>query len=99
MLDLAGWCAITLALREAGIDAEVMIVKSETRYTAAVRSDLEAAAGITESEVQHMITELNDRGRSRLSVQSQLMSAGEECASMVAHYAIILKGRSTEENA
>lgn len=89
LLDLAGWSAITLALRDAGIDAAVMIVKSETEYTAAVRADMTASAEIAADETERITIELNERGRSRFSAQSCLVSKGTPCATMTAHYAII----------
>lgn len=89
ILDLAGWSAIMLSLRDAGIEADVMIVKSETEYTAAVRGDMAAMAKIAPEEMERLLRELAETGRSRLSLQCQLTSANRECALMTAQYAII----------
>lgn len=91
LLDLAGWSAITLALREVSIDAAVMIVKSATDYRSAVRADMKAVAEIPELELERLKKELRERGRSRMPLQSHLFSNGIECASMAAHYAVIAK--------
>ncbi len=89
MLSLAGWAAITLALREAGMEAEVMIVKSEIDYTAAVRSCLFAEAAVSSREAERVIQELNERGRSRISLEARLHSDGTDCARMSGSYALI----------
>ena len=91
LLDLAGWSAITLALRDAGIEAEVMIVKSKTEYMAAARSDMTATATITKEETDRMMAELQARGRSRTSLSSSVESGNERCAAAAAHYAVIAK--------
>ena len=92
LLDLAGWSAITLALRDAGIAAEVMIVKSETEYAAAVRADMASVAEITASETERVLQELQTRGRSRIALHSRLLSEGTESAAMSAQYAIMVPG-------
>lgn len=89
LLDLAGWSAITLALRDTGINVEVMIVKSETAYRAAVRADMTATAELSRDKIDGAVKELKSRGRSRISVQSHLTAEGARCATMTAHYAII----------
>ena len=91
LLDLAGWSAITLALRDAGIEAEVMIVKSETEYMAAIRSDMTATATITKEETDRMMAELQARGRSRAVLPALLESGNTKCAAMTAHFAVIVK--------
>ncbi len=92
MLDLAGWSAITLALRDADIEADVMIVRSRTEYTCAVRADMRAVTEIPADEKERVLRELNNAGRSRLALQCRLLSDAEECASMYAHYALIMEG-------
>lgn len=91
LLDLTGWSAVTLAFRDAGIEAEVMIVKSETKYTAAVRADMTATVEIPNAEWAHVLQDMKTRGRSRLEIESSLVSAGVQCAVMTAHYTIIAK--------
>lgn len=89
MLALAGWAAITLSLREAGIEAEVMIVKSEMEYVAAANTALFAEAAVPEEETARIVQELNGRGRSRIALQAHLHSGATGCASMSASYAVI----------
>jgi thioesterase domain-containing protein len=89
MLSLAGWAAITLALRQKGVEAEVLIVKSEIDYTAAARSALFAEATVRPDKVARAIRELADRGRSRIELRAKLHSDDTDCAAMAASYAII----------
>ncbi len=90
LLDLAGWSAITLALHDAGIEADVMIVKSETQYIAAVLSDMTATAKIHHADLERLIQELRQRGRSRISLTSHV-EASNKCALSTGHYAILAK--------
>lgn len=85
MLVLAGWAVITIGLKEAGMDADVMVVKSETEFSAPAQSELRAEAVLEPAEMARVILELETRGRSRIIVQSQM----EGCARMTASYAIL----------
>ncbi|MEE9368934.1 MAG: YiiD C-terminal domain-containing protein [Pontiella sp.] len=89
MLLLAGWSAITLRLQEVGIKADVMVVKSETEFTAAARSALFAEAIISEAEMVPVIQSMEECGRSRTCVKALLHSANETCARSTAHYAVV----------
>lgn len=89
MLSLAGWGVITQSLRDAGIEADVMIVKSEIEYTAPARSALFAEAELSDHEIARISQELDVRGRSRIGLQADLHSDDVPCASMTADYAIV----------
>lgn len=91
LLNLAGWSAITLALRDAGMDADVMIVQSETEYCAAVQSDMTAVSELSAEEGARITSELQECRRSRVALTSQLRSANKPCATMSAHYAILAR--------
>ncbi len=91
MLVLAGWGAIMAALREAGISADVMVVKSETEYTEAVRGKMISEATLTREELDRILQELDTGKRSRGTLVARLHSNERECAAMTAHYAIILR--------
>ena len=89
MLLLAGWGAISLRLKEAGIKADVMAVKSEIEFTAAVRSALFAEASVSDAEMAPVIQSMEEHGRSRICVKAFLHSDGKTCARLTAHYAIV----------
>ncbi|MDZ8118017.1 YiiD C-terminal domain-containing protein [Pontiella agarivorans] len=85
ILTLAGWALMTRALHEAGIQAEVMVVKSETEFTAPVTGDFMAACETTDAETARVFQELETRGRSRIRLDAEIPG----CARMTASYAVI----------
>ena len=91
MLTLAGWAIITLRLSEAGIDADVMVVKSETDFSAPAQSGLKAEARLPDADVPQILSDLENRKRSRVCIRPRLSSGKTLCASMTAHYAVFLK--------
>ena len=67
LATLSGWCIITLWLRTRGIDADVMIARSEVEYLAPLTQDLLTSVSLPESEVMASFEErLRERGRARL---------------------------------
>ena len=91
MLDLAGWGALTLALQDAGIEADVMLVKSQTEYRAAVRSEMTASAGVFRDDIARISMELMTNGKSIIGLRCSLSAGGIECAAMEAQYVIMMK--------
>lgn len=89
ILLLAGWGAITLRLKESDLQANVMAVKNETTFSAPVQSDFTAEAEVSDADAQRILTDLRTRQRSRLCIQTELVSDGNRCASMTTHFAII----------
>lgn len=89
LLTLAGWGAITLLLKEAGLEADVMVVKSEINYSSAARSALFAETTVAKTEMDRIFQELEKCGRSRIQVESVVHADGENRATMTASFAII----------
>ena len=87
ILTLAGWALITLELEKAGMQADVMVVTSSTEYSAAVTSDFSATCETTETDIARIFQKLKTKGRSRITLQSEIPG----CARMTASYAIIQK--------
>ncbi|QBG48468.1 hypothetical protein EGM51_14070 [Verrucomicrobia bacterium S94] len=85
ILTLAGWALMTRKLHEAGLQAEVMVVKSETEFTAPVTGDFMAACETSDAETARVLQELEARGRSRIELYSEI----PDCARMTASYAVI----------
>ena len=85
MLTLAGWALITHQLNEAGLSAEMMVVECSTQYSAAVRTDLISTAEMAEGEMARVFQELENRGRSRIRIESIIPGH----AAMTASYAVI----------
>ncbi len=70
---LSGWCLLTLWLRERGIDADVMIAKSEQRYLAPVTDRLEAIATLPDdSVVEQFWQRFQEKQRARLPISVSL---------------------------
>jgi thioesterase domain-containing protein len=90
ILTLCGWALITHELQAAGMDADVMVVKSATEYTAAVRDNFSAETSMTPEESAGLFQSLEARGRGRLKLTIRLHAQKKECAVMTAHFAVIL---------
>jgi thioesterase domain-containing protein len=90
MLVLAGWGLVTLHLREAGIQAEVVVSKSETDYKRPVRAELRGVAEADAKAFDQLIAELaeNPRASIQIQIQIQLLSAGTLCATLTAQYVV-----------
>ncbi len=91
MLVLTGWGVVTATLKEAGISADVLVVKSETEYTEPVRNTMTSEASISKKELGRILKELEIKKRSRVSLTAQLYSGSAVCAEMNAHYAILIR--------
>lgn len=73
---LSGWCLLTLWLRERGIDADVMIAKSEQRYLAPVTERLKAEATLPDdSVIEQFWQRFQEKQRARLPIS---VSVGNE---------------------
>ena len=86
LLVLAGWGLITQRLQEAGIQAEVVVSKSETDYQRPIRSDMFATAKATSEQMAQLIVTLKNHPRGSILIQTTLVSAGKTCATMTATY-------------
>lgn len=85
ILTLAGWALITRELKEAGFSADVMVVQSETEFSAPVTTDFTATCETAEAEIARVFLELETRGRSRMELGSEIPG----CARMTASFAVI----------
>ncbi len=84
ILTLSGWALITRELQEVGISANVMVVTSETEFTAPVTGDFTATCETTDAKIARVLQNLQNNGRSRMTLQSEIPG----CARMTASYAI-----------
>ena len=73
LLTLSGWALITLWLKSRGIEAEVMIAKSELIYVAPIKERFTAQVNLPESEVMAIFWQrFEERGRARLPLEAFL---------------------------
>jgi thioesterase domain-containing protein len=93
LMTLAGWGLIMLRLAEAGLQAEVYVADSSTRYRAPLYDDLEACAELAEGESwDSFFDTLCNRGRARLAVRATVtLPEGGLATEMHARYAAKLK--------
>ena len=94
LMTLAGWGLIVLRLAEAGLEADVFVADSETRYRAPLFADLEATAELAEGESwEGFLSTLRSRGRARLSVRAVVgLPEGGVATESLSRYAAKLKG-------
>jgi thioesterase domain-containing protein len=75
---LSAWTLIQLGLREAGIPSQVVIQRNSVEYLRPVEGDLEAVCARPPGEEwDRFVATLRRRGRARIVVRSELLSAGE----------------------
>jgi thioesterase domain-containing protein len=87
LLVLTGWALVTLQLRDAGFNRDVVIAKNETHYKRPVRADMITEATIAPLDPLIPALETNQRGR--IQVEIQLLSNDIVCATMTAQYVIL----------
>jgi len=89
LLVLAGWGVVMLRLQEAGIQAKVVVSKSETDYKRPIRSDMRSTAEVSDGQIDQLISDLTENQCGRVKIQSRLFSQGKQCAGMSAHYEVV----------
>lgn len=69
LATLSGWCIITLWLRSRGIEADVMIARSEVEYLAPLQQDLNTLVHLPDIDrMAAFEARLRERGRARLAL-------------------------------
>ena len=89
LLVLAGWGVLTRRLQAEGIEANIMVTESQTRYRRPVRDQLVATA--TLDDITPLLHQLETKQRGRMEVTTHLHSNHKCCASMTAQFAIFPK--------
>lgn len=94
LMTLAGWGLIVLWLAEAGLEADVFVADSETRYRAPLYADLETTAELAEGESREdFLSTLRRRGRARIAVRAVVgLPEGGVATESLSRYAAKLKG-------
>ena len=90
MLILAGWGLVMLRLREAGRQNDVVVSHNETNYKRPVRAELRSVAKVDPDQMDSWIKSLSENPRSPIEIEMELISEGESCATMVAHYVALM---------
>jgi thioesterase domain-containing protein len=88
---LSGWCLLTLWLKERGIDADVMIAKSEQRYLAPVTDRLQTTATLPDDQiVEQFWQRFQEKQRARLPISVELGN-GTVVFELQGDYAAVLR--------
>lgn len=88
LATLSGWCIITLWLRVRGIEADVMIARSEVEYLAPLTEDLQTSVSLPEPEVLASFEAgLKQRGRARLPLSVLLGNPKSPVLKLTGDYA------------
>lgn len=74
---LSGWTLLHFALRSQGIEARLVIQKSECEFIEPVADEFLAESRLPESEWVRFIATLNKRKRARISVVSDISAGGQ----------------------
>jgi len=92
LATLSGWCLITLWLRSRGIDADVMIARSEVEYVAPVNQDLISQVALPDTDqMQAFEARLKGRGRARLPLTVTLGEADAPELKLNGDYAVKIR--------
>lgn len=89
---VSGWTLLYLKLKEAGIDAHLVIQKSHFDFREPVAEDFQAQALMPTDEAwQRFVGMLRRRGRARISVISRIVADGSEGGEHEGIYAATLQ--------
>ncbi|MEP5229856.1 YiiD C-terminal domain-containing protein [Alcanivorax sp.] len=75
LLTLAGWSLTTLLARQAGVDADVVAVKTGLEYQLPLNSDIHITATAGADDISRFEQRLTRRGKATLTVLAQGTSA------------------------
>lgn len=69
---LAGWCAVWLALREAGVEGRIVLQDSAVRYLRPVVMDFRAGVALNSERRATMLDTLERKNRARITVDVEI---------------------------
>ena len=88
LMTLAGWSLPRLALRRAGLKAELVIGRCEVRFLSPVTSDFRAVcAWPSDADVSVFLDGVRTRGKGRLELAPEIVAGDTVAARLQARYA------------
>jgi thioesterase domain-containing protein len=88
---LAGWSALWLALRDAGLRGIIVIQDSSIRYLCPVTRDFEARCPWpTPAQLARLLASLRKRSKARLRLRVAIHQNGAEAMTLTGRYVILL---------
>ncbi|MFN3880837.1 MAG: YiiD C-terminal domain-containing protein [Nitrincola lacisaponensis] len=95
LATLAGWSLITRYTRDAGLEAEVMIVESQVRYLRPVTADFTASVCLPDAQqCAAFIQQLQQQGKARLQLEVAILEQGQPALLLSGEYLARLKRNS-----
>lgn len=97
LATLAGWSTVWLRLREAGVEAHVVIQDAQIRYLAPTRSNVTATTDFPDDTTwQRALAGLARRGKARLTLTAKLRDdGGAVVATFSGRYVMHTDGNAT----
>jgi len=89
---LTGWSLLYLKLVEEGMDCNVVVVKSQTRYLRPLLDDLQAECQITPLQLKRFLWRLRRRGRAGIDLDVTIRTATHTSTKLRVKYAAICRG-------
>jgi thioesterase domain-containing protein len=75
---VSGWALLQQELRRQGLDARIVIQRSECDFVEPVDADFTAQCSLPAADWQRFLATLDKRGRARITLHSSLRCAGRE---------------------
>ncbi len=89
---LTGWALIYLKLKQLGIDNDLVIQKSSYDFLKPITADFNAYCQLpTESEFDEFLQQLEEKGKAKLNLTSELTSEKGRCGVHKGLYVIVRK--------
>jgi thioesterase domain-containing protein len=88
---LAGWGLLWCALKDRGVEAQVVIVGSAERFLKPVAGDFTAEAALDAAVLDQALKLYARRGLARVDLDSVVFSGGEACVAFQGTYGLVAK--------
>jgi thioesterase domain-containing protein len=88
LATLAGWGAVWLAVREAGLEGTIVIQDSAVRYQRPVTADFRASATLEPERRARFLDALERKGKARITVDVTVGDAGGAAVTFAGRYVV-----------
>ncbi|ACV25695.1 YiiD C-terminal domain-containing protein [Kangiella koreensis] len=90
---LAGWSLVTHMVQQRQRHGSVVLASATIRYSKPINGDIVASCQIANPDIiEHFLKRFDSRGRGRLSLEIDVIEAGESKATMQADFAVLRQG-------
>lgn len=91
LATFSGWSLATLLCRQASLDCDIVVFKSEMEYLLPISDDFYSQAIVSSSVRDHFITGLNSRDKARISIELTIKQGQTIAATYRGDYAARIK--------